>query len=221
MTTELELRDWVIYVLRDPRDGSPRYVGFTRKAIAQRLRAHVLKANQIGRHYEYPTYRWIRKLESLSLVPLIEEIERGTGDWEKREQFHIERLRGDGCELHNVALGGHFNLPPESRRKAGEKLKGRIFSDEHRRRISEAKIRAKTKRPDILDRNRRSGEWLRGKRLDISPEERVRRAGSARQLSGRGHWINRATDKQKIDFAAAQAERTRASWISRREKSNA
>jgi hypothetical protein len=36
--------DWIIYVLKDPRDGEVRYVGFTAGKPGTRLRAHINEA---------------------------------------------------------------------------------------------------------------------------------------------------------------------------------
>jgi hypothetical protein len=83
----------------------------------------------------------------------------------------------------------------EARQRAGEKLKGRQFSPDHRRRISEAKTGMK--RPDIAERNSRSGEWLRGRKLVISKQERQRRREAGKlAVANLRNWQS-ITDKEK------------------------
>lgn len=221
-TTELrslvveEARSWVVYALKDPRDGAVRYVGFTRKGVENRLGRHIYNATREGAPaFDYSVARWIRKLRSAGVNPIIEQIESGTGDWASREQFHIARMSAEGCDLTSVALGGHFMMPPEARRRAGEKLKTRIFTAEHRRRISASKLAAKTKRRDAAMHLRRVAAASKGKRMRLSLEERHRRAAWASGISRRGHWLNKATPERRAEYLAAHAERMRKSWETR------
>lgn len=206
------VKSWSIYVLRDPVDGAIRYVGFTTLSVADRLKRHIYIARSSDKRAEFPVARWIRKISADGSAPAIETIETGVGDWSDREKFHIARCRAEGCDLLNLSLGGHITPPQESRDRAGRKQRGRVKSDAERRNISQGKIRARTKRPDTSERNRRSGEWLRGRKLTISEEERERRREQARALSRRPHWLSSASEERRREFAAAQAERTRATW---------
>jgi hypothetical protein len=115
----------IIYGLTDPRDNLIRYVGKTTDR-AKRLRAHLYAARR-GRTYRLP--KWIRKLEAEGVKPsmvTLEECDAASVD--ERERFHIARLRSEGFDLLNHTDGGD----------GGPTMKGKRFTAEHRRRISEA-----------------------------------------------------------------------------------
>jgi hypothetical protein len=64
---------WKIYLLRDPRDLSARYVGATVKTLDKRLAAHVYSASRP--YNKAPRFVWIRELVDLGLTPSIEMLE--------------------------------------------------------------------------------------------------------------------------------------------------
>jgi hypothetical protein len=94
-----------IYLLRDPRDHSVRYVGKTIFQLPLRLRSHVTYA-AAGKRDTYCA-RWIRALLRINIQPIIELIETCGEDWANRERFWIAYYRGQsGSRLTNNADGG-------------------------------------------------------------------------------------------------------------------
>lgn len=206
-----EAHTWCIYVLADPRDGLVRYVGFTVNA-KKRLKQHIYHARS-GQN-RWPSGNWIRKLLAAGVEPAMQIIETGSGDWTGREQFHIARLRSAGCDLLNVNDGGHFNPPPEARKRAAEKLRTRVFTPEHRRKISEAGIGRK--RPDTAERNKLMADSLKGKPLRISDEERDRRRQFGKLVgreNARKRWS--ISEAKMAEVKERASEQMRLQWQAR------
>lgn len=140
---------WVIYGLCCPLTNVVRYVGVTTD-LARRLRRH-LSSRQLAR--QTPVYEWLRLLAKGGLRPTLRVLEQGDAlrDWREAERRWIARLP----DLLNVLRGGQCAcIPPASRKAAGEKLRGRVFSKEHRAKISAAK--RGVPRPDNVERNKKN-----------------------------------------------------------------
>lgn len=115
----------IVYALVDPRDGEIRYVGQTTKGVA-RIRQH---ATECLLRQEAHTHRvrWIRQLQSLGLGfdhKVLESV-ADPDELDVVECFWIAQLRGMGARLTNHTVGG-------------EGTRGRVVSEETRRRVSEA-----------------------------------------------------------------------------------
>jgi hypothetical protein len=98
---------WKIYLLRDPRDLSARYVGATVKTLDKRLAAHVYSASRP--YNKAPRFVWIRELVDLGLTPSIEMLEHvpeGESLRRLREDWWINALRKSGADLLNRKKGG-------------------------------------------------------------------------------------------------------------------
>lgn len=89
-----------VYILRDPKNGSVRYVGQTRLCLTERLRWHY-KAVIKPKGRLSPVQVWIAALLVDSSGPLIELID-GNGQWDISEAVWIDRYRRDGAHLLNV-----------------------------------------------------------------------------------------------------------------------
>lgn len=141
-------RTWYIYVLKDPRYDTVRYVGWSYD-VEQRISAHISSAPKIKSHKAH----WIRQLLSLGLRPIIEVIEFGDGDWQEAERRWIRHYRENGASLTNMTNGGDGTpgcypneetrnkmakahtgrkQSPESIAKTRAAVKGRKQSDEHK-----------------------------------------------------------------------------------------
>lgn len=145
-----------IYTLKDPRTGACRYVGKSDNP-KDRLRCH-LKDTVVC----YRT-NWIKELTTLGLKPILEVIDTvPKSEWKFWEREYISLFRALGFQLVNGTDGGDgMNNPlPETREKIsasrrGEKNpffgrkhspetlekmsaahRGRVFSPEHRAKIS-------------------------------------------------------------------------------------
>lgn len=206
-------REWVIYALKCPTDGEIRYVGFTRD-LHKRMLAHM--SNARNRQDDYPVYRWLRKLISHGLKPVPIILQKGFGDWQNVEQEWIEKCLSSGCVLLNVALGGHFSLPDEARKRAGEKLKGRIFSAETRAKISAAKTGVpRTDREAVAERLRAVARANVGRKMVLSAEERERRREQGKKQQICKYWEN-ATPEQRLKLSVNSSEQMKRVWAERR-----
>lgn len=117
----------VIYGLFDPREPSTiRYVGKTIIGERARRSCHLQDAKK-GSSLRVSC--WIRELLAEGIEPEVIVIEECTKETvNQQERFHIARLRGQGLELLNKTKGG----------TGGPTMKGRKFTEEHRRRIAVA-----------------------------------------------------------------------------------
>lgn len=115
-----------IYLLSDPRDNAPRYVGIT-KDIKHRLSQHLRDKNKTHR------CSWIGSLRILGLTPLIEVLEEvEDGDGYITEIAWILGFRIAGYSLTNMTMGGDgvTCLSGESRDKMRRARLGRKASPE-------------------------------------------------------------------------------------------
>lgn len=189
----------VIYALLDPRDGAVRYVGKTGQRLSRRLAMHIRHAAKA----QWPVSVWIRSLVEAGTTPEIHRLEIAGEDWGACEQRWIDHFRAAGAELTNVTRGGTgctgLAHTPEARAKiraaatgrrhtpeAIAKMKSHTFSEEHRRRISEAK---------------------KGK-VVISPEQRA--ATSAFMTGRRPSDETRAKLRARVHTEEARAKRSEA-----------
>lgn len=146
-----------IYVLRDPRDNSVRYVGQTinpRRRRWQHLNPKTPK---------HPVAHWAKKMRSIGMTVLFELIDSCSGCGDDLERKWIKSFREQGARLYNLTDGGNSQL---------------VFSEQ-----TIAKIKATQNRPDIrqakAERAKRFWETA-------SPEFRERQRNAARSyLLGR------------------------------------
>lgn len=204
---EIGRDQWVIYGLRSGTKVI-RSVGYSTRPY-ERLLQHRGAARRGG---IAPMHKWVRSIfargDDVSMVIL--QIGSDPIDAEEAERSWIDRLRSN--RLFNVRLGGDLEpyISPESRASASTKLKARVFTDEHRRRISEAKKGCK--RPDAAARLREVSKANIGKKMNLSDAERARRAASARAVSKNLARWNDLTDEQKVERAAKIAASVAKSW---------
>jgi hypothetical protein len=132
-----------IYGLVDPRTNQLRYVGKTKKSLHKRLKNHVQDARYgFKRH----VCNWVGELLRLGLRPEIFVIEEVAGDWAEAERFWIAYFRSIGAHLTNIAKGGQGDPGPEHFEKLRVLFKGRVFSEEHKRKIREGIARSRAER---------------------------------------------------------------------------
>ena len=114
-----------IYVLIDPRDMRIRYVGITSKPLKNRYNHHIYNANAGKKGHRHA---WIRVLLSLSLKPIVQEVE--ITDDVDREAYWIAQLLAHGHQLTNECKGGY----------GFGGMKGRHHSEETKRKIGQAHL---------------------------------------------------------------------------------
>ncbi|MDP3767725.1 MAG: GIY-YIG nuclease family protein, partial [Dehalococcoidia bacterium] len=182
-----------IYVLVDPADDIPMYVGKTMRP-GMRQRRHVTERGQ------RPIHRWVAALLAEGKEPELIIVERiDVAEWADRERAWVRHLRATGHASLNVACGGNGApgvIPsPETRAK----LRAATLATWHRA--------PRTMTPEHLAAWRegsrlavRTPEWRakiaashRGKRL--SPETRVRISVNRR---GKGRGPRSASLREKL-----------------------
>ena len=135
-----------IYGLVDPRNECIRYVGKANDPRA-RLRKHFAEMRRCK-----PCHRtmWLSNLVSNGLRPIVVILDRvPMSEWEYWERYYIAHLRRV-FDLTNGTDGGEGGMRSEEHRKkigdAHRGMKRPPFTDEHRRKLSEAaKVRGISK----------------------------------------------------------------------------
>lgn len=119
-----------IYALIDPFSNEIRYIGKA-SCVSKRYNQHINFA--LRGECRYAVTRWVRELIDSGVKPDIFVLEEtNDNDWVESEKFWIKYCRDRGCDLVNSNEGGQAGAKP------GTGL-GRKFTDEHRRRMSEAR----------------------------------------------------------------------------------
>lgn len=114
--------DVSIYALCDSKSMEPRYIGKTVTRLERRLSQHITAAKRS----RLPVHHWINKRISSgeNVVIRLVEVVSHKSDWAERERHWIKYLKENGRSL-NVTDGG-------------EGLAGHVFTEQHRKNISEA-----------------------------------------------------------------------------------
>lgn len=140
-----------IYVLKEPDTLKIRYVGITSKTLKQRLRKHL--DNALYTKHNPHLCNWILKYYKNNQLPIIELIEECTKDhWQEREKYWITYFK----DLLNSTIGGEGSFgfthsvetidkikklktgilqSDKTKLKRSKSLKGRIITEEHRKKI--------------------------------------------------------------------------------------
>lgn len=91
-----------IYLLSDPRDMVPYYVGKTTLTVAKRLKAHLQMARLKTDKKLYPVHEWIKILARQGLTPVYREIEYVEKGLATREIYWISKFLQVGAPLCNI-----------------------------------------------------------------------------------------------------------------------
>ena len=144
-----------IYVLTEP-DGEIRYIGKTSASLKHRLCGHISKARfRATTHKD----RWICSVLKKGFLPQVQLLNEVEGDGNREEIAWIAYGRSKGWKLTNQTDGGEgmSNPSKELRFRLSEANKGKTFSFEHRRKLSEArKARKKSIFPNSETRQKMS-----------------------------------------------------------------
>jgi predicted GIY-YIG superfamily endonuclease len=129
----LEIQDYDIYKLVDPRDRLPHYVGLTTD-IQRRFDEHMRGDNRCNKEKD----AWIDELIAIEMMPLVEIAEHIRciyAEAVEREAYWIRRLRSEGMPLTNQTYRDRiqltFALDKKMKRtlQALKVLEGRDISD--------------------------------------------------------------------------------------------
>jgi group I intron endonuclease len=127
----------MIYSLVDPETNIIRYIGKSDN-LNRRLSEHIKKSKHSITHKN----NWIVSLTKKGLSPIIEVIDIvPRHEWEFWEVFWIDQFKSWGFNLTNISNGGNGgDLGPIVRKKISDKLKGRVNSEESKKKLSEYRL---------------------------------------------------------------------------------
>lgn len=129
----------VVYALH-AGDMDYRYVGITKNRAIERLRGHRYGGRVNAR---YAVSQWIHRCGPENVQMRILGTALTYRDLKDAEIFWIAELKELGYDLVNMTKGGDgthgYTSTLERNRRIGEAFRGRKWSDEHRKRISDTK----------------------------------------------------------------------------------
>lgn len=132
---------FIIYGLFDPRDGGElRYIGRSTSGL-RRPNSHCTPGSLRKDGFSHKG-NWIRQLLALDLKPevVVLEVFPNSDPLSEMERQAIELYRSMGFRLVNATDGGEDGSPgplsPETRAKISRAAKGRVISEEQRRKIA-------------------------------------------------------------------------------------
>lgn len=163
--------------------GAVRYVGKTVDTPWRRVRSHIYAAKRGGK---LPVHRFLLKYGEPYHIKHLEWVPAGQ-DWAAREMFWIAKFRAEGNSLLNITDGG-------------EGLAGLVFSDEHKRKISDS-----NKRGALFNCERCNKEFWR-KPCEIAKGDCrfCSRECYLKSQAGRSKPVSRACKEKGIAAAAAK-----------------
>ena len=130
-----------VYTLVDPRNNLPFYVG---KGSGERCNAHVVEAKYYVQRKSLKLNK-IRKLMRLGMEPIVVKVEENVSDKQALdlECLLIAEMRDLGFALTNMTDGGDgakgYKHTEEHKQMMREKFKGRIVTEEHRKKMCKPK----------------------------------------------------------------------------------
>ena len=102
----MEARNGTIYALTEPDTGEVRYVGYTRRTLADRLKYHIWDSRRPGPHGRTKKAKWLRGLTRRKKSPGVAVLQVTLGDWCAAEKFWIAAFENAGTRLLNMTVGG-------------------------------------------------------------------------------------------------------------------
>lgn len=120
-----------IYALIDPTTNIIKYIGQT-DDIKRRFNDHLSSSlNENSESYNTYKARWIRKLLSNNIKPILKIIEecKNLEQSNLKERFHIERLTNDGYKLTNSHIIDVTEFSLETRKKMSDSKIGKKLEE--------------------------------------------------------------------------------------------
>lgn len=226
-------REFIVYGLRDPRDGAIRYVGKSTFGIS-RAKQHAMPCELKRRRSRKS--KWVEELEAIGLhyeIVVLERLDSGDVLYAAEQRWIAEgRQAGTLLNLSDGGPGSYgCKFSDESCARMSAVRIGKKFSPEHRAKLSEA---ARNRSPE---HRRKLGEKLKGRTLSEETKRKIAEAGRGRHQSSetrakqsetmkktikeKGSWLlgtkhSDATKEQMSKSACGRSEitseRTKALW---------
>ncbi len=186
-------RQWIIYVLIDPRTKEVRYVGVTTRKLNWRLNEHISRAQKGGKLYRD---NWIRQVLADGHRPKLLPLETVGTDWVQAEQYWISFYREAGARLTNLSAGGEGSTgyvpTPELRAKWSAMRRGKKYAPgrrsgmlgkQHSESARQLIAAASAARGHTPESRRKLSEAHKGKVLSPEHIEKMAAAKRGRKLS--------------------------------------
>lgn len=128
-----------VYELID-ESGTPFYVGQSKLSEKFTARRHRHEATHQGKNYHLPRCQRIREILDRGETFGFRVVSRHKTP-EEADEAERQRIKEIGIEnLTNIVNGGvrGFETPDEIRQRLSNSMKGRAFSEEHRRKLQDA-----------------------------------------------------------------------------------
>lgn len=148
-----------IYLLRDPRDGKPKYVGKSVN-VEKRFRDHIAQIKHCSQ-YNVNLSRWLKSLISSGFKPILQILEICSGDsWKERERYWISEFKKQHKCLLNIDKGGRSKpsgleghpCPQWWREEMSRRHSGKKYSEEQIRKIRDSNLKSWAN-PELLKRH--------------------------------------------------------------------
>ena len=120
-----------IYALLDPTTNQIKYIGQTNN-IERRFNDHLSSSlNENSDSYNTYKARWIRKLLSNNIKPIIQIVEEceNLEQSNLKERFHIEKLTNEGHKLTNSHVSDVTEVSSDTREKMSNVKKGKKLEE--------------------------------------------------------------------------------------------
>jgi len=181
-----------------------RYVGSSKDILGTRWPQHQRELKNRSHHNSHLINAWHLYGRDAFEIKIVEEVEEG-------RLHEVEQKYLDQCALNP---GGYYNLnyasdggrpSAESIEKIRMKLKGRVFSEEHRRKIGQAMVgreysQATREKIGNFSKSRRHSEEVRGRISNtLTGQTRSEETKKRQSLSGKGKHNNSAQNNPKFD----------------------
>ena len=165
------VKEYRLYVLKNPDDGGIKYVGQTSMSLNKRLYYHLYDKRK-----SYKT-DWIKSLTNKNKKPIISEVSIFYSQEEvnKAEIELIKKYRSNGIKLTNICDGGNVTTGYKFTKEQKEKMKGKIHYNIGKNTPEEQKIKISNSLKEYFKNNKNS---FYGKKHNIESKKKISEGNS-------------------------------------------